>query len=182
MYPALIAICGSKRSGKDTIANYLVEKHGYQNIKIAENLKTIVKELFNFTNDQVGESDDKDVIDKTWNITPRQALQFLGTEVMQYKIQELLPHIGRKFWINSLIKSLDPNKKYVVSDMRFVHEYEELAKLNVYVIKVFRPAIVQEDTHSSETEYKTIPENLCIINDTTIPDMLIKLNDTLSCK
>lgn len=179
----IIAICGPKRAGKDTIADRIISKHNYEKIKIAEPLKQVVKTMFGFTDDQVGETDEKDIIDPRWDITPRKALQFFGTEVMQYKILELLPTVGRKFWINALIAKME-NKpcNYIISDLRFIHEYEELSKKGVFVIKVVRPSNNTSDTHTSEEEYKKIPEDLLIINDGSIEDMLIKLDDSLPVK
>ena len=42
MSPKIIAICGVMRSGKDTIANHLVENYGYENVKIADTLKRVL--------------------------------------------------------------------------------------------------------------------------------------------
>jgi len=185
----IIAICGPKRSGKDTIADHLISKYNYEKIKIADPLKLITKELFGFTQDQVGETDSKDIIDERWGITPRKALQFFGTEVMQYKIQELLPDIGRKFWINRVLAGICTDResaKYVISDLRFLHEYEELYKKtkdNLYIIKVFRPNKNYEtETHVSELEYKEIKEDLLLINDGNIEDLLVKLDNALTRK
>lgn len=183
----IIAICGPKRSGKDTIADHLISKYNYEKIKIADPLKSVTKELFGFTEDQIGETDAKDIIDERWGITPRKALQFFGTEVMQYKIQELLPDIGRKFWINRLVAGLPmKDSKYVISDLRFLHEYEELYKKtkdNLCIIKVFRPDKTDEkDTHVSELEYKEIKEDILLINDGNIGDLLVKLDNALTRK
>lgn len=183
----IIAICGPKRSGKDTIADHLISKYNYEKIKIADPLKSVTKELFGFTEDQIGETDAKDIIDERWGITPRKALQFFGTEVMQYKIQELLPDIGRKFWINRLIAGLPmEDSNYVISDLRFLHEYEELYKKtkdNLCIIKVFRPGKTDEkDTHVSELEYKAIKEDILLINDGNIGDLLVKLDNALTRK
>lgn len=178
----VIAICGLKRSGKDVIADHLVRKYSYEKIKIAEPLKIVVAQLFNFTQDQVGETDQKDEIDPRWGITPRHALQFFGTEVMQYKIQDLLPNIERKFWINLLISKMQPEKKYVISDMRFKHEYEELKKHDLLVIKVFRNNLNSTDTHISESEYLEIPADIIIQNDEDIESLLIKIDNSLSTK
>lgn len=179
--PKIIAICGIKRSGKDTIADHIISKYDYEKIKLADPLKFAVQKLFNFTDDQVGDSDDKDKIDPNWDITPRQVMQFFGTEVMQYKIQELLPTIGRKFWINSLIKNIKPMKNYIISDLRFQHEYEELRKHNVFIIKVIRPTTnISKDNHLSEEEWQNIPENILIVNDSDINSLLIKVDNALS--
>lgn len=190
MVPQIIAICGYKRSGKDTIANYLC-KYGYKNIKIADQLKTVIKQLFNFTDDQL-ELDEKENIDKRWKISPRQAMQFFGTEIMQYEIQKLLPDIGRTFWIRSFIEKYlvntdaNNNEKYVISDMRFLHEYEELKKYNIFVIMVNRNTIdtinMINEHHSSEKEYLQIPADIILNNNSTIKDLLIKIDNAITTK
>lgn len=162
--PRIIAITGAKRCGKDTLANYIVSKYNYEKIKLADPLKKVVQTLFDFSEEQL-ENDIKENIDNRWNITPRKALQFFGTEVMQYKIQELLPQIDRKFLVKSMINKMDPDKYYVISDVRFYHEYEEIAKLNPLIIQIYRPELLATDTHPSEIEYRSIPYNIHIIND-----------------
>lgn len=201
MVPRIIAICGHKRSGKDTIANYLA-KYGYKNIKIADQLKTMVKQLFNFTDAQL-ELDQKEDIDQRWEISPRQVMQFFGTEIMQYEIQKLLPNIGRTFWIKSFIEKYrlsatentesentetenagTETDKYVISDMRFLHEYEELKKYNIFVIMIKRDSTTNKtiDFHASENEYIKIPADIVINNDGTIEDLLIKIDNAISTK
>lgn len=183
--PRIIAICGAKRSGKDVLADHLVANYGYQKLAFAEPLKKIAKIIFNFTDDQLGDGDAKDDVDERWGISPRKALQFFGTEVMQYKVQELLPGIDRKLLARSLIAKIehDADKHYVISDMRFYHEYEELAKLNAVVIKVDRfPMKYTADmqavhqVHTSEIEYNTIPTNIYIMNDDDVTSLRNKLD------
>lgn len=179
----VVAICGKARCGKDTIAN-IFESHGYVHLKIAGQLKEVTKLLFGFTHAQV-ESDNKDVLDTYWGITPRKALQFVGTEMMQYKIQELLPHIGRNFWITNLIKQMDTeykDKNIIISDMRFLHEYEELSKCNLYVIKVDRPnqTTITDSMHVSEKEFEHIPHSIYIANDSSVESLQQKVNDIIN--
>lgn len=164
--PQLIAVCGAKRAGKDTIASIMSNQYGYNHIKIAQKLKSVCKILFNFTDEQM-ESDCKDTIDAYWNISPRQAMQWLGTDVMQYQIQHLLPNIDRKFWIQSVINQIDmnPTIRYVISDLRFKHEVDELKKRNVFIIKVDRPTMTNNDTHISEKEYIDIQHDLLVKNE-----------------
>lgn len=187
MTPKIIAICGVMRSGKDTIANHLVENYGYENIKIADTLKKVVSILFGFSHDQI-EGASKDKVDEHWNITPRSAMQFFGTEIMQYQIQRLCPNVGRTFWMSSLCAKLSTQpqeKRFVISDLRFVHEYEYLIKTygveNVYVMKVFRTNISLNTScqHASEKDYESIPENVKIYNDDTIESLYKKIDDIL---
>ena len=110
----IIAICGAKRSGKDVLASHIVNKYGYTRLSFAEPLKHIVKLLFDFNDQQVGliegSNDEKDTLDERWGISPRKALQFVGTEILQNKIQELLPNIKRDYFANILLSKIEYNK------------------------------------------------------------------------
>lgn len=171
MVPNIIAICGMKRHGKDTIADYLCQHFGYHKVCIATPLKESVKVMFGFTDEQVN-GHLKDIIDERWNIEPRKALQFIGTELMQYQIQHLLPTIGRTFWIQTLIERhiLNNNNHsdapLVIPDLRFKHEYEILAKHGAVFWRVERTNLLEEDAHVSEHEYLTIPVSHVFKNET----------------
>jgi dephospho-CoA kinase len=182
----IIALCGLMRSGKDTIADYLSDHYGYVNIKIADSLKSSLACMFGFNRAQL-EGASKDEIDARWGITPRAAMQFFGTEVMQYEIQRLLPHIGRTFWMSSLTAKMDDSVKYVISDMRFVHEYEYLVskydKSNVFVIRVTRPGLTLQQCshqHISEQEFMKIPADAEVLNDDTIESLHQKIESIVN--
>ena len=181
--PKLIAICGYKRCGKDTVSDYIASLYGHKHIKIAAKLKEVSKILFNFTDAQV-ETDIKEEIDDRWGTTPRKVMQFMGTEMFQYKIQEIIPGIKRNFWIKSLIEEhiITTNQSYpiVISDMRFVHEYTELKQYGVFVIKIKRH-LPQIDTHPSETEFMNIPADLEIDNNGTVCEMLRQITKHFEC-
>lgn len=176
--PRIVALCGPRRVGKDTIANYLVG-YGYEHIKITAPLKAVCKTLFHFTDDQL-ETDSKEFVDPRWEVSPRQVMQFIGTEVFQYKIQELLPQMGRNFWINSLTALIEsnPDKKYVISDLRFLHEHKALERFDMYTIKISSNRVQQNNTdlHPSEREYQNVVENVHIQNNGTKEDLYSKLD------
>ena len=140
----IIAICGAKRSGKDVLCKYLTKKYEYKKLYFAEPLKKAVKELFNFTDIQVGideenaNGDEKDNIDERWGISPRKALQYFGTEIMQYKINELIPNANRGFFADILLSQIVENEKYVISDLRFLHEYDKIKDLNITLMILFQ--------------------------------------------
>ena len=186
----IIAICGAKRSGKDVLAKHLVATRGFKKLSFAEPLKKAVRELFNFNDIQVGideenaVGDEKDIIDERWGISPRKALQFFGTEIMQHSINELIPNTNRGFFADILLSRISGNScdSYVISDMRFLHEYNKLKSLtkacdacSLIVVKISRPSIniaeVKRDTHISENEYIDIPYDVEIINDGAISDL-----------
>ena len=192
----IIAICGAKRSGKDVLAKHLVATRGFKKLSFAEPLKKAVKELFNFNDIQVGideenaVGDEKEIIDERWGISPRKALQFFGTEIMQHAIDELIPNTNKGFLADILLSRISGNScdSYVISDMRFLHEYNKLKSMtkvrkagSLIVVKISRPAVnISEvaggtggvrDAHISENEYIDIPYDVEIINDGAISDL-----------
>lgn len=195
--PKIIAICGAKRSGKDVLAEHLVNKYNYERVAFANPLKVAVKNLFNFDDDQVGigkdeGTDRKDIVDERWGITPRAALQFFGTEIMQEKIQELLPDIKRNFFANTLknyIENAENDKRYVISDLRFIHEHEMLLNMpnisinDIMIIRVIRPSenrAKEQEPHISELEYVDIPYDIIMINNGTIDDYIRRFEQIIS--
>lgn len=189
----IIAICGAKRSGKDVLAKHLVATRGFKKLSFAEPLKKVVKELFNFNDIQVGideenaVGDEKEIIDERWGISPRKALQFFGTEIMQHAIDELIPNTNRGFLADILLSrisrdSCDSCDSYVISDLRFLHEYNKLKSSvkvgkirSLIIVKISRPTVnISEgtrDAHISENEFIDIPCDVEIINDGSISDL-----------
>lgn len=167
MTSKIIAICGLKRSGKDTIADYLCMNHGFVKIKIATPLKEGLKCMFGFTDEQL-ETDMKDMVDTRWGVEPRKVMQLIGTEVMQYQLQSLISGVGRTFWIKRLVEEHVNSGKHdclVISDLRFKHEYEMLKEYNTTFWRVERNVVTSKSCdHSSEHEYLEIPVSHVFMN------------------
>ena len=183
----IIGVCGQKRAGKDVIANYLVHNYGFVNCKFADKLKEACKAMFGWSDAQLETS--KDDICPSWGVTPRSIMQFLGTEVMQFQIQEVMPELGRGFWVRSLMQTIRKHDKVAISDLRFLHEYDELKTLEtegatVVILRVTRPkneSGIMKDNHISELEFAKIPCDYAIENNDTIEQLHNSL-DTLMRK
>lgn len=180
MFLRVIAICGLKQSGKDTIADFLVSQYGYKKVRIAETLKEMCTMLFGLNQDQI-EGSMKDQVDTRWGVSPRQIMQFFGTEVMQYQIQHLIPNTGRTFWIKSLLERHAHESTIVISDLRFIHEWEMIKQKygqNALILKVVNPRTLNEDDkHVSEQEWLDIPAEREIVNDSTIEALHAKISE-----
>lgn len=185
--PKIIMLSGAKRCGKDTVAQFLSSKYGYHHIKITSKLKDCIKLLFDLNDNDL--EINKEEINETWNTTPRKMMQFIGTEMFQYKIQELLPNIGKKFWIKSLlnetlINDLNNNKNYriVISDLRFKHEWEEIEKRNISNIHIRitnNNLNYVKDNHISEKELYEIPYNFEIKNNSNFNNLYNSIEDLI---
>lgn len=174
----IVGIVGNKNVGKDTLADYLVEKKDFIKYAFADPLKCCLKELFGLTDEQLY-GDKKEVIDHVWNTTPRELLQFFGTEIMQYKIQDLLPDLKRTFFTKRFEQFIEanPNKNIVVSDIRFQHELDTVVKYNGIIIKVNRNEASKTFlNHASEANIDNLTNiTFTINNDDTKESLFSKL-------
>lgn len=170
----VVAICGRKQHGKDCAAMSLVAT-GFCHEKFASPLKQACALLFSFDDDQVHGAK-KDAVDPRWGKTPREILQFVGTEMFQYKMQEILPDVGRGFWARSLVERIARSDadRFVISDMRFQHELDALNGIpdcRVVGIRVVRECVVCDDPHASESELDDIRPVVEIRNDGSKEDL-----------
>jgi len=96
---------------------------------------------------------------------------------MQYEIQKIL-NCGRDFWIDDFVKNIRKKEmNFVVSDLRFVHEYNKLKnefKDDFVVIKVIGKC--NSDDHIAENDWKNIVHDYEIINNSTIEDLKAKVD------
>lgn len=177
--PRVIAICGAKRAGKDAVAQYLHDVHGYEVRKFAAPLKAAVQVLFGFDDAQM-ESDAKDVVDARYRVTPRAIMQYIGTDVMQLGLQRCVPGVGRTFWAERLFREYQ-RERIVISDLRFPHELAVIAREtrgDFAVLKVVRPPSspgggrgAWRDEHASETAHLDIPADAVVINAGSLRDL-----------
>lgn len=188
IYPTIIGITGRKYNGKDTVADYLVKHHGYIKISFADPLKEACQSLFGFTHRQVY-GDLKETIDSKWNITPRTALQFVGTDLIRDNIGKIVPSVGENFWVFRTFLMMEdelrrtPDARFVIPDVRFPNEIECLKKcpVSVCIIRVKRPCISENHNslHTSESMIDSLPVDFEILNDSCIKSLCQKVYLTL---
>ena len=197
----LIGLSGQSGVGKDTIADLLKTERYFVKIALADTLKRICKDVFNFSNDQLwGPSEFRNAPDSRYNgLTPRVALQTLGTEWGRALYEDV--------WIDNAIHSakmiltegvwtysqLDGIKRkhlfdespagVVITDVRFKNEIVKIKKAGGFLVRVVRPGFdgsVGIQGHASESEQKTIPDSdfdLIINNDGTTKELFMKVMD-----
>jgi len=140
----IIAICGFIGSGKDTVADYLVNIHGFRRESFANSLKDSVAAVFGWDRDMLeGRSKQsrewREQVDPFWSarlkmpkLTPRWVLQHWGTEVVRRNFHD-------DMWVasleNRLLKSTDD---IVITDCRFPNEIKAVKKIGGQVIRVAR--------------------------------------------
>jgi len=191
----IIGLCGKKRSGKDTAAEYLCFAYKFTRYGLADPMKKAVKEIFLLSDDQLW-GDLKEALDARYNTTARKLLQVFGTELFQYDIYKHIPELSvepRKLWINRFvlwyrykqggipihfINSLNNEIMYndapldvVISDVRFPHEVDVIREMGGIIVKIDRTCVDCTDCHASETEMDKIEPDYIIDNNGSIKDL-----------
>lgn len=167
---SIIGVCGKKYHGKDTVANYLVNTYGYTKIAFGDSLKDMLRSIFGFTDEQLY-GNEKENIDPYWKVTPRNLMQFVGTDLMRIGLKGKFPHIGENVWIMSLQHKIEKliNEgitKIVISDVRFANEATFIKQHDGLIIKVIREYNDVPDNHISEKSFDLFPCDHVLKNNT----------------
>jgi len=155
----IIGLIGKKSSGKDTLADYLVQRHGFVKYAFSEPIKKACKTIFLLTDEQLHSVGKKEEVDPRWELSPRQMLQFLGTDVIRKQIDE-------GFWIRHFRYWYEENKgkNIVVSDCRFQNEVDVILEVGGSVVKLKRDTDRTSDLHISETGVDGLSGHTFVIN------------------
>lgn len=151
----VIGVSGKKRSGKDTVSEYMSRTFGFHQMAFANPIKEALKHLFCLSDTQV-HGDQKETPDPFWNVTPRELMQKFGTDIMRNHASSLIPEIGPHFWTTRLKYEYETRFEpfgtpVVISDVRFPNECQLIKNMGGFIIYVHRPSLHSTDTHSSET-------------------------------
>lgn len=177
----IIGLMAKKRSGKDTIADYLIKEYGFERYGFADPIKVGVGEMFDFNHEQLY-GDLKEVVDDRWGVSPREVLQAFGTELSQFDLPRHLPAlapIGRAIWVHrfKIWYESRPEKNIVLSDCRFLHEVDAIRKMGGQIWKIIRPGYdTSADMHASEKELEMASFDHLILNDGTLNDLYVEVS------
>ncbi len=140
----IIGICGFIGSGKDTIADYLVNFHEFRRESFASTLKDAVSAVFGWDRTMLegrtkAAREWREQVDPWWaerldmpTLTPRWVLQYWGTEVCRKAFHD-------DIWIASLENKLRNSKdNVVISDCRFPNEISSIRNAGGQIIWVQR--------------------------------------------
>ena len=140
----IIGVCGFIGSGKDTVADYLTNFHGFRRESFANSLKDAVAHVFGWDRTMLeGRTKQarewREQVDPWWaerlnmpKLTPRWILQYWGTEVCRRGFHD-------DIWIASLENKLRNSKDdIVISDCRFPNEIKSIKDAGGIVVRVVR--------------------------------------------
>lgn len=140
----IIGVCGLIGSGKGTVADILVDEHGFEKVSFADSLKDAVSAVFGWPRallegDTEESRDFREQVDTWWArkldmpfLTPRIVLQQWGTEVCRNSFHN-------DIWILSLERKLGDGN-YIIPDTRFPNEIDIVQRMGGQVWRVKRGA------------------------------------------
>jgi hypothetical protein len=170
----IIGLSGYAQSGKDTVANILVEKHGYTRVAFADPIRKLLYEMDPLIPKGYGEGVInyrlQDLVDSYgWDKAKvefpevRRLLQELGVGARKL--------FGDTFWINEALYHVAPDDKVVVSDVRFENEAQWIQEFKGQIWRVKRMGTSAVNDHVSESDLDGYPVDQIFLNNGSVEDL-----------
>jgi hypothetical protein len=151
----IVALSSQLLNGKDTVANFLVDKLNitdmkrWRRIAFAYAVKKIYMDAFDKDFDFVEEWKRKKEPPEGMDMNVRQSLQFIGDGFRQ---------IQGDIWIQLALRDLGASDNVVISDGRYINEAKQVKGKGGYNILLWRPGFENDDPNKSEAEIKPLVE------------------------
>jgi hypothetical protein len=199
----IIGLCGFQSSGKDTVADYLINTHNFIRLSFASTIKDIIAIMFNWPRDKLEGLTKEDrlwreQIDPWWSekleisdLSPRYIMRYIGTDLFR-------KHFHTDIWVkiieNKINNYLHKNDKQniIISDCRFENEINMIIMLGGKIIQVhreppswfykYRDGEYPEEIksiHKSELEWIRCYKDYDIENDGTIEQLYQNVSEII---
>ncbi|MFJ1704511.1 hypothetical protein [Kitasatospora sp. NPDC088346] len=178
-----IGIIGRARTGKDTIGERLVSKHGFARVAFADPLKAAVLKanpLYSLDG-KYGRARIADLVDEIgWERAKsspevRRTLQAFGQSIRD---------IDSGFWIRAAMRQArsvgkSGRRPVVITDVRYRNEATALHAAGFVLVHVDRPGVTRL-SHESEGALGPQDAQVAIVNDGTVAELHAKTDDIAS--
>jgi hypothetical protein len=167
------------------VADQLCSKYGFVKFRFAGALKEAVALIFGWSREDLDDQEFKATEDPFWGMTPRTALQLVGTEAMRNNIR-------KDIWVKALERRVSDHWMYqspeklvriVIPDVRFPNEVEAVKGWGGKVVHIQRPSNdwtpggTMNASHPSEAAlYDYDDWDDTILNDGTLADLEAKVD------
>ena len=185
----LIGLVGFKGAGKSVVANALVtdgtDKNGTQLWKkgaFAAPLKQGLQAMFGLSEAQLHLAEYKEVVDPRYDVTPRQLMQVVGTDLLRHELVKHFPGIPN-IWVSRMNEFIATaaaqGMNVVVEDVRFPDEVECIRKHGGKLILVTRPPSAESSgggakQHESESYVGALPWDALLVNNGSVSELQVK--------
>jgi hypothetical protein len=167
----IVALTGSKGSGKDTVGQLIADMHGGQTIAFADPIKQTVMDIFKLKDIAQYDAFKRTVLEYRLDYLPQ---AIAGRHVVREIGMLMRNYDDKQFnqYVRSTIES-QPDKLWVVTDLRFDNEYTMLRSIGAKVIKIIRPSYTY-DGHITEREFNDSLVDHTLMNDGSLEYLKIR--------
>ena len=194
----IIGMCGLIGTGKDTVADILVNNYNFIKVSFADKLKDGVATVFSWDREMLeGTTDEsrtwREQKDEFWSretnehITPKLVLQMFGTDCMRNGFYNGI-------WVSIVKQQIinNPNNNFVIPDVRFPNEAKMIKEVNGEVWRICRGIdpnwftsyvkdnVVPTDVHESEWQWAKLDFDCVIHNNDTVKDLKNQVSNHLA--
>jgi len=143
---------------------------------MASPLKKAVCDLFGWDLDIVEDGPEKEAIDSTYGISPRQVMQFMGFELgkeLGKRFPEFEKTIGRGLYVERMQQFVESHPSYnvVIPDIRMPYEVNAIHGLGGFILRVIRDTAPNSDSHATEASVDTMDVDVEISNTGSIEEL-----------
>jgi len=166
----IIGLTGYAQSGKDTVANILVENYGYQRIAFADPIRDLLYETNPMLKEGYRVQGLVDVYgwDRVKVDYPeaRDLLQRLGVGARKT--------FGDMFWVNQALKGVYPEGDFVITDVRFPNEAKAIRlHEGSQIWRIKRTGFDAVNAHVSESAMDGEKVDQIFLNSSTVEDLKV---------
>jgi hypothetical protein len=165
----IIGLSGYAQSGKDTVAEILCLNYGFKRIAFADAIREALLRLNPMLPNGIRTAEL--VEDYDWDVAKadpevRRLLQVLGTEVGRQIL-------GDTAWTDIVMQHIDnsPHQNWVVTDVRFPNEANEIKSRSGFLIRVNRLNHSSVNNHKSERAMDNYMFDHVVYNEGTLDDL-----------
>ncbi|CAB4123624.1 hypothetical protein UFOVP46_60 [uncultured Caudovirales phage] len=168
----IIGLSGFARSGKDTVANYLVSNYGFTKVSFADPMREALYRL-----------DPKIEIADMHGVSLAVAVDGLGWEQLKEESPDVRPLMqrmgtevgrnmfGQNFWVEQAMKLVAQHENVVLADVRFKNEADAILESDGVLWRVSRPGFEAVNAHISERDLDDYHFTSHITNDKTVESL-----------
>ena len=171
----IIGLSGYARSGKDTVAQILVDNYNFKRVAFADKVREFVYALDLPLDPSFADSVRTQKVvnvngwDKAKNFASiRRTLQDVGLAAREVFVPD--------FWVKQALREISPDDNVVVTDVRLPNEAEMVKKLNGQVWRVIRPGINAVNDHISESALDSYEFDFDVYNDSTLTHLAMDID------
>ncbi len=176
----IIGLTGYAQSGKDTVANILVERYGFTRVAFADKIREYLYETNPMYDSIVGEPlfvkakvdrDGWEEAKKSPHI--RRLLQTSGVAARKV--------FGDTFWVQQALRQVHFEGNYVITDVRFTNEADAIKKYDdAQIWRIKRLGIEAVNSHISEHEMDGYKVDQIFVNNSTVDDLEVLIKTRMS--